>query len=78
MDEKVTPEQIAAGFEIVALVGQLIRDSHGSQVPSGELYAQLMGKLTLGQYEAIIRILIKARMVEQKNHLLTWIGPDKS
>lgn len=44
-------------------------------VPSGELYARVMSLLTLQQYEGIIRTLKAAKLVDEKNHLLRWIGP---
>lgn len=55
-------------------VGECIREL--GEVPSGHLYARLMGKLSLESYEAIIRQLVKADLVKRSNaHLLTWIGP---
>lgn len=44
-------------------------------VPSGELYARVMNHLTLQQYEGIVRALKAAKLVDEKNHLLRWIGP---
>lgn len=70
----LTPDQVAAGFEIVALVGQLIRESPGGQIPSGELYARLMDKFSLSQYESIIRTLVRAKLIDEKHHLLRWIA----
>jgi hypothetical protein len=58
---------------IVKNVGIAIRDL--GSVPSGYLYAQLMGILTLDQYNAIIDALKSAKMVSESGHLLTWIGP---
>lgn len=45
------------------------------EVPSGELYAQLMGKLSYGSYEGIIGTLKNAGLVSESAHLLKWIGP---
>ncbi len=39
-------------------------------VPSGHLYAHLMGKMSLGTYESIISALVKAGKVRQANHVL--------
>lgn len=69
----LTREQIAAGLEIVALVGQLIRESPGGQIPSGELYARLMDTFTLDQYESIISMLERGKLIERKHHLLRWL-----
>ena len=66
--------QERAALEIVAAVGSAIHDL--GQVPSGHLYARLMDRLTLAQYESIISTLIRAKMVKRDgNHLLTWCGP---
>ena len=43
-------------------------------VPSGHLYAHLMGALTLTQYQAVIGILKVQGKVTERNHLLTWVG----
>jgi len=45
-------------------------------VPSGELYARVMGTFSIASYENIIRALVNAKLVrEDASHLLTWIGP---
>lgn len=44
-------------------------------VPSGELYVHLMSRITLTEYESILSALIRAKLIERKHHLLTWIGP---
>ncbi len=44
------------------------------QVPSGRLYAQLMGKLSLEQYNHIINALKSTGLVTEKNYMLTWVG----
>lgn len=62
--------QTQAALGIIQAVAEAIR-SLGS-VPSGELYAQLMGKLTLEQYNQIIDILIRSGVVKQSSHVLTW------
>lgn len=67
----MTKEQIA--FELVAILGATIREL--KQVPSGELYAHVMDKLSLENYTKVIELLKKAKLVEESNaHLLTWIG----
>lgn len=45
------------------------------EVPSGVLYAQIMSQMTIDTYNAIIKMLIGAGLVSQKNFLLTWVGP---
>jgi len=62
-------------LQIAAAMAEAIR-SLGS-VPSGHLYARLMGHVNLETYELIISVLVKANLVKQENFLLTWIGPNK-
>jgi hypothetical protein len=46
-------------------------------VPSGHLYANLQGHITIGQFEQAISILKNAGLVRESNaHLLAWIGPE--
>ena len=72
----MTKQQAAAALSVILAVGDAIREL--KEVPSGHLYAQLMAKMSLDQYNAIIDILIEAKMVKRsRSHLLTWIGPAK-
>lgn len=66
-------EKVTAGIRMAAAVGEVIRDL--GSIPSGHLYAQLMGRMSLDTYNSLIGILKKANLVEEKNHLLTWVGP---
>lgn len=69
----VTKEQIASGIRTVLAVCEIIR-LKGS-VPSGELYAELMGMMDLESYYKIVGILKSAGLVKESHHLLTYIGP---
>ena len=69
----VTAEQVTAGIRMAAAVGEAIRDL--GSVPSGHLYARLMGRMSLETYNKLITILKQANLVEENNHLLTWVGP---
>jgi hypothetical protein len=69
-----TREQVEAAMQIVVAVGDTIRAL--GTVPSGELYARLMGKFSLADYESIIGTLISVGVVKRdRSHLLHWIGP---
>jgi hypothetical protein len=61
-----------ATIRIVSALGQAIRDL--GSVPSGHLYASVMGSLNLSEYQAAIGILIQAKLVEDRHHLLVWVG----
>jgi hypothetical protein len=70
-----TNEEITAGIQILVAVAEAIREK--GEVPSGELYAVLSGHLTLALYTKVIERLKGAGLVSERNHLLTWIGPQK-
>ncbi len=69
-------ERLTAALFIAVAVADAIKEL--GQVPSGHLYARLMGKLSLDQYESLIRTLCNSGVIrEDGNHLLHWIGGDK-
>ena len=73
MATTVTKEQVVQAVQIAAAVGDLIK-TVGS-VPSGHLYALLMGKMDYQAYTSCISILVRAKLVRQDmHHVLTWIG----
>ena len=52
------------------------------QIPSGVLYAMMMGQISLEVYESILDRLVGAGLIRDTGgtrpmptHLLTWIGP---
>lgn len=67
-------EQVTAAIRMAAAVGEAIKDL--GSVPSGHLYARLMGHMDLTTYNKLIGILKQADLVKEENHLLTWIGPE--
>lgn len=71
----MTINDIKAVIGMVMAVGDTIRDL--GSVPSGELYARLMGHMTLNTYNMLIERLKGAGVVKEEAHLLTWIGPAK-
>ena len=73
MNPTITPTELRAGLATIKAIADAIRELR--QVPSGELYAQLQGHLTLDQYERIIGILKRAELVTEAGHLLTWQEP---
>lgn len=67
-----TPNDVKAALGILRAVADAIREL--GEVPSGHLYAHLMSKLSLEQYEQIIGVLKQSSLVTESNHLLTWVG----
>lgn len=69
-----TNREIAAGLEVIMAVAEAIRVAE--QIPAGTLYAMLMGKLTLEQFNKIITTLKNTGLVvEDQSHLLRWVEP---
>ena len=67
-------QQISAALQIVHAVGEAIQEL--GSVPSGTLYARLMGRMRLDRHEQIIGLLKTAGLVEESpDHMLTWVGP---
>lgn len=64
--------QEKAALQIVLAVGEAIKEL--GSVPSGHLYARLMGHMSLEVYNKVIALLVKTGAVKQENHLLTWVG----
>ena len=74
MNTAPTKQQIAAALEVTRAIAETIREL--KQVPSGHLYARLMGHMSLSQYEQIITALVNTGLVERTgDHLLRWIEP---
>lgn len=69
-----TAAQLKAALAITLAVAEAIREA--KEIPSGTLYAMLVGKVDLQGYEAIIRNLKNADLVTEIAHLLKWVGPE--
>jgi hypothetical protein len=68
--------QVKAYLDAAMAIADAIRDL--GSVPSGHLYAHVMGRMGLETYQAIIKVLVDGGLVRQDaSHLLTWIGPAK-
>jgi uncharacterized protein YutE (UPF0331/DUF86 family) len=69
-----TRRQLEAAIQALKALAEIIR--HAGEVPSGELYARLMGRVTLEDYNRLIETLKRAGLVtETPGHLLRWTGP---
>ena len=58
----------------MAATAEAIREA--GRIPSGTLYAMLMGKMDFQAYSVLIRTLKNAGLVEERTHELIWIGPN--
>ena len=70
---KPTADELKAGLKLIVAVSEAIREA--GSVPSGHLYAMLCSKVDAAGYERIIGMLKGAGVVQEKNHLLVWCGP---
>jgi hypothetical protein len=68
----VTKAEVGSAIRVIQAVASTIKEL--GEVPSGVLYAQLCGIMSLEQYTSIIETLKRLKLVSEKGHLLTWIG----
>jgi len=69
----ITTEQVQQALKVTATLAEAIRTL--GEVPSGHLYARVMGSVNYENYTAAIRTLKNAGLVEERSHLLRWVGP---
>ena len=67
-------ENKPAAIMTVLAISETIREA--KRIPSGTLYAALLGKMSLEVYNGIIKALKNARLVKEVSHELVWIGPN--
>lgn len=68
-----TAQELRAALDVIITIAETIRTLRS--VPSGELYARVMGVLSLDSYNRAIDNLKRAGLVAESAHVLTWIGP---
>ena len=67
-------KQTQAAFGMVRAIAEAIREL--KRVPSGELYARVMGHVSLESYNQIILILKDSGLVSENSFELIWIGKE--
>jgi hypothetical protein len=68
-----TDAEIKAALRMTIAVAETIREA--DEIPSGTLYASLMGRVTMEGYTKLLNTLKNADLVSEHNHVLRWIGP---
>lgn len=64
-----------AALEVMMALAETIRAA--KEIPSGHLYARVMGIMDLDNYNGAIGVLKRTKLVEEdRNHMLRWIGPE--
>ena len=76
VNDKMPPRsQLTGALKVVMAVTETIREL--KEVPSGHLYAALMGHMSLEEYESILRVIEGADLIKvDRSHLIRWIGPE--
>jgi hypothetical protein len=59
----------------IRIIADAIKEAEDTGIASGTLYAMVMSKYSLVEYDKIISILVNTKLIENKYHLLKWIGP---
>lgn len=68
-----TRQEVDQALAIVKAVADTIREL--KEVPSGHLYARVMGHMSYVTYESIVGMLKRTGFVVEKHHVLTWVEP---
>lgn len=67
---------VTRAVRMTQIVGEAIREFGDQGVTGGSLYAILMGRMSYSEFNAIISVLIRAKLVRKDAHwTLRWIGP---
>lgn len=69
----MTATDIQSALKIMVAVTEAIHEA--DSIPSGVLYSNLMGQMSLGTYESMICQIVRTGLISESNHLLTWEGP---
>lgn len=64
-------EAVVAVIEVLSAILVAISKAPQKSIPSGELYAILMGKMTLETYNNLVNFMVLKKYVTVKNHLIT-------
>lgn len=69
----MTSHELQRTIKAMHALSEAIREL--GEVPSGHLYAHLLGRMSLSAYMSMIDALAGATLITRRNHLLVWIGP---
>ncbi len=70
---KPTAEQLKQGQQIIFAVAETIREA--KEVPSGTIYAALVGRVSFEGYQKILQILTNAGLISiDRTHLIKWVA----
>jgi hypothetical protein len=69
----VTKEQLIGALRVMDVIVDCIKEGGDNGIPSGHLYAHLMGSMRLETYEKMIGMLIEAGRIKRSNHVLYYV-----
>lgn len=69
----ITKEQLNAGLQMVMAIAEAIREL--KEVPEGHLYTNVMSTIDLSQFNKILDILEKQKLITRNNYLIKWVEP---
>ena len=55
---------------VIQILREAIADAGKNGIPSGHLYAMLMGRMSLHLYQSLIAGMVDAELITNKGHLL--------
>jgi len=70
----MTVTQIKAVIKLTQALAEAVRKS--KEIPSGHLYAAVMDKVNLQNYNWVMDRLVGAGLVKLKGDLVVWTGPE--
>jgi len=62
--------QAQQALAVIQILGSAIKEA--GEIPSGTLYAMVMGKISYETYTSAIALLVRQGIIKESNHLLTW------
>lgn len=71
LNPTVTKADVVSAIQFIKTIYECVAAAGPQGIPSGHLYAQLMGALSLESYERAVAMLVKTKLVKSEGHLLT-------
>jgi hypothetical protein len=70
MNQATIAQQVKAFIGVCDVILELIEKRERLGMPSGELYAVVMGHMDIDQYTTLIDIMVRSGRIVQRNHCL--------
>ena len=63
---------LAARLHFIRILADSVKEA--GRIPSGHLYAAVMGIATLEAYQSCVETLKRSGLIKEVNHELIWVG----